>query len=106
MSSKNKNIADSEVRFTLRLPTELHVKLKERCEKTRRKLNSEIVILIERFVDSEEISVPSAKYIKAMDRTREQEEKKAQESGKEEIDEMYKKYVLKDNEMSQKEKEA
>ncbi len=75
MSSKNKNIADGEVRLTLRLPTELHVKLKERCEKTRRKLNSEIVILIERFVDSEEVSIPGNKYAEAINRAKAEKEK-------------------------------
>ncbi len=63
----NKKTGDGEVRFTLRLPFELHAQLKERCERTRRKLNSELIILLERFIDSEEVSIPGVKYAEAIE---------------------------------------
>lgn len=49
---------DDEVKITVRLPPELHAKLIERARTTRRSLNSEVITLLERFVDSREIGVP------------------------------------------------
>lgn len=41
-----------EVRVTLRLPIEVHEKLKEAIKNSRRSLNSEIVVQIERGLSS------------------------------------------------------
>ena len=101
MMTDNKEMKD----FPLRIPKALYKQVDERSKKNKRSVNSEIIILLERFIDSEEISIPSAKYIKAIDRAREQEEKKAQDLGTKHVDEMYEK-IVKDDEISQKEKEA
>lgn len=52
---------EKRIRLTLRIPENLHQEIEQRCKKTRRSLNEEIITLLERFVDSEEISVPSDK---------------------------------------------
>ena len=50
MATENEKIKE----FPLRLPIELHKQLEKRCKKSRRSVNSEIVILLERFIDSTE----------------------------------------------------
>ena len=48
---------NEEIKLTLRIPKFLHTKLEKRRETTRRSLNQEIVILLERFVESVELTV-------------------------------------------------
>jgi len=53
-SDMNEN---EEIRLTLRIPKFLHTKLEKRRAITRRSLNQEIVILLERFIESVESAV-------------------------------------------------
>lgn len=46
---------DEEKRLTIRIPADLHAKLTKRAENNRRSLNNEMIALLERFVDSEEV---------------------------------------------------
>lgn len=53
-------MADDEsedVKLNLRLPKELHTALTQRAARNRRSLNSEMLTLLERFVDSPELAL-------------------------------------------------
>lgn len=43
-----------EVRITLRLPSEIHDKLKEAMKDSRRSMNSEIIVQLERGLSAKE----------------------------------------------------
>ena len=88
MMSNNEKMKE----YPLRIPKDLYKKVDERGKKNKRSVNSEIIVLLERFIDSEEVSVPGNKYAEAINRAREQEKKEA--------DELYRRMIEK------KEKEA
>ena len=72
--SGNVSTEDKVKVFPLRIPKALYKQVDERSKKNRRSVNSEILILLERFVDSEEILVPGAKYIEIIGRARDKKE--------------------------------
>ncbi len=72
--SGNVSTEDKVKVFSLRIPKELYKQVDKKSKKNRRSVNSEILILLERFVDSEEILVPGAKYIEIIGRAREKKE--------------------------------
>ncbi len=59
--SGNVSTEDKVKVFSLRIPEDLYKQVDKKSKKNRRSVNSEILILLERFVDSEEILVPGAK---------------------------------------------
>ena len=61
--------------FPLRIPKALYKQVDERSKKNKRSVNSEIIILLERFIDSEEVSIPGNKYVEAINRAKAEKEK-------------------------------
>lgn len=55
-------------RLTMRIPSVLHSQLLERCEKSGRSLNTEIIILLQAFIEAEEIVIPGDEQIKALEK--------------------------------------
>lgn len=57
------------VRMTLRLPTDVNDRLEQRAKKYRRSKNDEIIMLLDRFLDTEEGVFPSEKHNSGGSRT-------------------------------------
>ena len=72
--SGNVSTEDKVKVFSLRIPEDLYKQVDKKSKKNRRSVNSEILILLERFVDSEEILVPGAGYMETIGRAREKKE--------------------------------
>ena len=59
MTPDNEQMKD----FALRIPEYLYDLLEKRSKVTRRSVNSEIIVILERFADAKEVLVPSKEYI-------------------------------------------
>lgn len=46
---------EDEARVTVRFPADLYQELKDRAKENRRSLNNEILVLLERFIQSKEV---------------------------------------------------
>lgn len=53
---------ETMVRMTLRLPTDVNERLEQRAKKYRRSKNDEIIMLLDRFLDTEEGVFPPEKH--------------------------------------------